>query len=374
MALLAIAFLFGSFIGSFINVCIHRLPRNESVVHPPSRCYSCGTHVQWYDNIPLVSWLVLRGRCRWCDAPFSIRYLLIEALVGAITAAVVWVAFQPTHPWTAFWALPAGVREPVAQGLASAAMLALAYYLIVSVFTDFDHMIIPDELTKSFQIAAPFLAALTGANLAVGWQPVPLLLRIDAWDHVEAAPWPFAAIVASSIVVLLASLPLARRVYTRFCTGPTTWSADDHRGFRVGVLWFAASLVAPAILAFSLVSAAEPWRIFALGLAQAVLGALAGWMSLYLVGLLGTAVFRRNAMGFGDVKFLAPIGCFLGPVGVLYAFSCAAIIGTMVGIPMRLMRARREIPFGPYLAIGSALVLVWGPALHHWLMTVVVGR
>ena len=94
---------------------------------------------------------------------------------------------------------------------------------------------------------------------------------------------------------------------------------------------------------------------------------MAGWLSLYLVGLLGTLAFKRNAMGFGDVKFLAPIGAFLGPIGVVYAFFAAALVGTIISVPMRLLKESREIPFGPYLAIGSLMVLYGGPRLHHWL-------
>jgi len=74
-------------------------------------------------------------------------------------------------------------------------------------------------------------------------------------------------------------------------------------------------------------------------------------------------------MGFGDVKFLAPIGAFLGPVGVLYAFFFAAMVGTVVGLPMRLLASRREIPFGPWLAVGAVLALIWGPTLHQWLFS-----
>ncbi|MBA3710325.1 MAG: prepilin peptidase [Planctomycetes bacterium] len=375
MAVAAIAFLLGSFVGSFLNVCIHRLPRNESVVHPPSRCYSCGTHVQWYDNLPIVSWLILRGRCRWCDAPFSIRYLLIELLVGAVTAAVAWLAFAPSHPWSALWADGAGLAWPWPQSIACASVLVLAYFLIVSVFTDLDHMIIPDELTKSMQVAAPFLAALTGANLAFGWLPIDLLMRIDGAGSRIATVGPFLTIAALSLVFLLASLPIAHRVYDRFCTGPMAWRKEDHQGFRAGVLWFVGAMVPPIVVVPMLIAWGDPWlQAVGVGLAQAVLGSLAGWLSLYVVGLLGTAAFKRNAMGFGDVKFLAPIGCFLGPVGVLYAFFAAAIVGTVVGIPMRLFHSKREIPFGPYLAIGAAIVLIWGVPLHHWLVGLVFGR
>ncbi len=114
------------------------------------------------------------------------------------------------------------------------------------------------------------------------------------------------------------------------------------------------------------------WAPLAVQGALAVLGLIAGWMSLYLVGLIGTVVFARNAMGFGDVKFLAPIGAFLGPVGVLYAFFVAAILGTVLGLPMRLLASKREIPFGPYLALGAVVVMFFGTDLHRLLFTVLL--
>jgi len=95
-----------------------------------------------------------------------------------------------------------------------------------------------------------------------------------------------------------------------------------------------------------------------------VLGSLIGWCSLYLVGLLGTVAFRRNAMGFGDVKFLAPLGAVIGPTGVLYTFFLASVIGALVGLPRRVMGKGREIPFGPFLALGAVLAAVFGPRIH----------
>ena len=86
----AAAFLLGTMIGSFLNVCIYRMPREESVVDPPSHCPACDTHIRWYDNIPVLAWVLLRGRCRDCHAPFSIRYPLIEAATGALAVLAVW--------------------------------------------------------------------------------------------------------------------------------------------------------------------------------------------------------------------------------------------------------------------------------------------
>ena len=77
-------FVFGSCLGSFLNVCIWRLPLGESVVTAPSHCTKCGYEIRWYDNIPIVSYLVLRGRCRCCREPYSCRYLVVEALTGVL--------------------------------------------------------------------------------------------------------------------------------------------------------------------------------------------------------------------------------------------------------------------------------------------------
>jgi leader peptidase (prepilin peptidase)/N-methyltransferase len=122
------AFLFGSVIGSFLNVVIHRLPREESIVFPPSRCPACRKPIRPWDNIPLVSWLILRGRCRnpECRAVISPRYPAVELSTALLFTAFVW-KYGPTVaalPWLVFSAL-----------------------LVAILFIDLDHQIIPDELS-----------------------------------------------------------------------------------------------------------------------------------------------------------------------------------------------------------------------------------
>jgi len=124
--LAVIAGLFGAMLGSFLNVCVYRLPRNESVVRPRSRCPKCGTMVAWYDNVPVVSWLVLRGRCRRCAEPISIQYPLVELAVALI------------------WASSVYVLGPDPQALSAAVFLTL---LLGILLTDAQHYIIPDEFT-----------------------------------------------------------------------------------------------------------------------------------------------------------------------------------------------------------------------------------
>ncbi len=120
------AFIFGAVIGSFLNVCICRLPEGRSVVSPPSACPSCGAGIRWYDNVPILSYLVLRGRCRSCKTPISWRYPLVEAINGLLTLAL-FVRFGPS--------------------LTFLALFLFCSALVVITFIDFDHQIIPDVIS-----------------------------------------------------------------------------------------------------------------------------------------------------------------------------------------------------------------------------------
>jgi leader peptidase (prepilin peptidase)/N-methyltransferase len=126
LPLLLLAFAAGASVGSFLNVCIHRIPEDESVVRPGSRCPRCRVPIAWYDNVPIVSWVVLRGRCRSCEAPIATRYPLVEAAAGALAVVALWRL---------------GVTAP--------ALLAFAFTaaLLLITFIDFDHFFIPDEVS-----------------------------------------------------------------------------------------------------------------------------------------------------------------------------------------------------------------------------------
>jgi leader peptidase (prepilin peptidase)/N-methyltransferase len=122
------AFLFGAIIGSFLNVCIYRIPAGESIVRPASRCMSCGKPVQFYDNIPIVSYIFLMGRCRYCKTGLSLRYPLIEFLNAALYVLVL-MRFSAGSPWV------------------PATYCVFVSALIVIFFIDIDHQIIPDSIT-----------------------------------------------------------------------------------------------------------------------------------------------------------------------------------------------------------------------------------
>jgi leader peptidase (prepilin peptidase)/N-methyltransferase len=145
--LVAIALLFGLVIGSFLNVVIHRLPRGESIAWPGSRCPTCGSPLRWFDNVPLLSFVWLRGRCRSCAARIAWRYPAVELATGLLFAAIVWrYGAQPMTPlWCAF-----------------------AASLLCAAVIDFDHQIIPDEISLGGLVAAlvlvPLLQAAGGAD------------------------------------------------------------------------------------------------------------------------------------------------------------------------------------------------------------------
>lgn len=126
--LAAVFFVLGAVWGSFANVIILRWPKNESVVKPRSRCLKCGTLIRWYDNIPIFSWFILRGRCRKCGERFSFRYPLVEFLTGLLFLAAFW---KFGLSWT------------------SLEMLFFLFGLVVVTFIDFDHFLLPDIFTLS---------------------------------------------------------------------------------------------------------------------------------------------------------------------------------------------------------------------------------
>lgn len=206
-----LTFAFGACIGSFLNVCIHRLPADESVVRPRSRCPRCGTAIAWHDNVPILSWALLRARCRGCAAPISARYPLVEGATGLLAVLTLWRYGA----------------EPIAL-----AVFAFAAALLLVTFIDLDHRFIPDEvslpgvlvglgvslLPGGVGLADAALGALLGGGLlwlvafgyeratgreGMGYGDVKLLAMIGAFLGWQAIP---AVILVASFTGSLAGL------------------------------------------------------------------------------------------------------------------------------------------------------------------------
>ncbi|NUN48852.1 MAG: prepilin peptidase [Candidatus Brocadiae bacterium] len=284
----------GATIGSFLNVCIYRMPRRcMTVAHPRhSRCPHCGHGIRWYENIPVLSWLALRGRCSGCRAPISAMYPLVEAITAAAFAVCARIAVETPATWLDGVLGPWSGSEPAGWirlawfGIAAAFVSAM----IVSTVVDFEFQIIPDQITLSGAALAPLL------SLAFPWLHRPVL-RLH----------PHTAVPS----VL-----------------PAGW---------------------------------EPVE----GLLASLVGAAVGAAGIWIVGVLGKAVFRKDAMGLGDVKLMAFVGGLLGWKAALFVFLIACCVGSVAGVSQlvgaRLLAlVRRDgskpdhyLAFGPYLALGA---------------------
>lgn len=249
--LYAYAALVGAALGSFLNVCVHRWPARQSVVRPPSACPSCGARIRWYDNVPVLGWLWLRGRCRNCKARISIQYPLVE-----LTVALLWLA--------------AAVRFGASW---EALSMAIFFTLLLGIaLTDAREYIIPDEFT--------------------------------------------------------------------------------YGGLVVGMaLAFAPGGITPQ---------------------KAAIGAALGFGVLWVVAVAGEWMFRKPAMGGGDIKMMAMVGAFLGPAGVLLTLFLGALFGSLIFGPISL-RTGKLVPFGIFLALGAGITQAWGAPITAWYLRTFVG-
>lgn len=251
---LTLAGIFGLMAGSFFNVVIFRMPRGESVVWPPSRCTRCGYRIKPFQNVPVLSWLALRGRCKGCREPISAEYPLVEALTGLLAA------------------LTAGGMLTYGSHLPLDFKLGFTFLVLASVpifIIDFRHYLIPDVLTYPGMAFGLGLSFLPG-----GLTPI-----------------------------------------------------------------------------------------------QSLIGCAGSALFLWLVGFTASVILKKEAMGLGDVKLIAMAGACFGLQTALMGLIFASLLGTLVGVPMLLLRRlgeNRQIPFGPYICLGVMAAAFLAEPLLAW--------
>ena len=244
--ILTTVFIFGLLIGSFLNVCISRLPEGLSIVKPRSRCPKCLAPISFYDNVPLLSFIALRGRCRHCSTPIPWRYPAVELITGLATALI----------FIKWWSAP----------LWLAAALAAVYILIVVAVIDFETMMIADAFSYG-----------------------------------------------------LVGLGLAAFSFNPYFTGP----------------------VLNRFLSF-------------------LMGAVSGAFIIWLMAWVGKKIYKKEAVGEGDILLMAGIGALTGWQGVFSALIMASFFGSVYGLTLVLAKKAERfdhIPFGPFLTLGAAINL-----------------
>ena len=259
-----IVFAFGLAFGSLANVCIWRIPREESIISPPSHCPGCNKPIEWYDNIPLLSFIILLGRCRHCQTKISWQYPLVEFITG-----ICFLLLFMRYHFTMFFFFD----------------LILVFYLILISGIDFHTQLIPDLLSLPL-LGIGLLTSFINPNLFI------VSTKLHVFLHVPI-PLPIVQIMSS------------------------------------------------------------------------ILGVLTGGGLLYLI-----AWVSRGGMGGGDIKLAAAIGAFLGWENVLWSLGVAFLIGGLVALILLIsgLKKRKDpVPFGPFIALGAVIVLLFLPLLYNLL-------
>jgi leader peptidase (prepilin peptidase)/N-methyltransferase len=247
-----IAFGVGACIGSFINVCVYRIPLERSVVSPPSHCAACGALIPWYYNIPIISWPLLRGKAACCGTRIDMRYWLVEIGMAFLFMAL-WMRY--------------GVDDPITGVI----FMIMISGLTCACLIDLDHYIIPDRFSLGGCVAG-----------------------------------------------------------------------------------FIACTIHPALMGQKTALQGFSWS-----LASAIMGAL----TLLAVAWLGTILFKKEAMGMGDVKLLAALCAFLGGLSITWILPLSSLIGSVLGLSLIFWQRGAwgtRIPYGPFLGLAAVLWIFGG--------------
>ena len=350
----AVLFTFGCMVGSFLNVCIHRMPRGMSVVSPPSHCPHCNYSIPWFLNIPLLTWLSLRGKCANCKTPISSRYFLVELLTG--------VAFLGC--WLAF-------------GKSSAA-LALMYCLvlagfIVATFIDFEHFIIPDEVTIGGMVVGALCSFVVPALHQVPGAPVPPAAKALLLSFVGMAVG--AGLVYG--VVRIGKLLFGRQHIdlppeTRIIFTETSVVLPDQTIPFEDLFYRKTDVVQLEAKSVELIDRCYRKVLVRLMPEKLFIGEESiDPESVHQMEVVADRItLPREAMGFGDVKFMGAIGAFLGWQAAVFSLLVSSVLGAAVGMTLILLKRQEmsaRLPYGPYIAAAAVIWIFAGHRLlDYW--------
>jgi prepilin signal peptidase PulO-like enzyme (type II secretory pathway) len=343
-----LAFIFGLMIGSFLNVVIHRVPLDESIVFPGSHCPACGSSIRPLDNIPLISYALLRGRCRSCSARISPIYPLVEILTALLFTAIIY----KTGP----------NRGALLE-------MAFACIMLALVMIDARYLMLPNAITYP-----GFIFAIVAATVRGGWGigaagdfdlliPVPDLSGFDPWRAAFFGGLLLALAAVGFRLLDRLDLILFNK-YFEWAEmneeSPRGRDGEDHRrktratmiiGLLIAVTW------AVTVIGFSPNERVELEEAYD-ALLRASVGALLGGGLIW--GLRAAYFYIRGieGMGLGDIKMMSISGAFLGGRGVIGVMLISSILGVVVGIILAL-RSRRgletALPYGVCLGIASLI-------------------
>jgi leader peptidase (prepilin peptidase)/N-methyltransferase len=360
---LAFAFAFGACAGSFMHVVVHRMPAGLSVISPPSRCPTCGHRLAWHENIPIVSWLRLRGRCSACGVGIPARYLWSEVGMGVLFALAYAVLFLPRSG--SFW-FPVGEGWWRAQGPALALPALLAVWaglgaLVAMTIVDARSYLIPVAI-PIWTTALAFLLWPLSAALARGG-PEPFPLAPPEWSACVAAMGGMAGLAVSGVLLRAGILPRSFEDYGDYATDESDVFADYPHARRemIKEIAFVGPVVLLAGVGFVLaphVPAPEAMPAWLGAVLAVASGFLAAGAAVWALRIAATLLLDTEALGLGDVHLLACVGAVFGWKVALVGFVAAPFVGLAWWLANAFRATPTRMPYGPSLAVGS--VAAWG--------------
>ncbi len=351
---------FGLVFGSFFNVVICRVPRGESLVDR-SRCPRCGEMIHWYDNVPVLSFVLLRGRCRRCGESISWQYPLVEAATSLLFVLMYWWSINVVPGMLDIQ----GAGDLVPELFIGLVLVSVA--VVVSA-TDIVYGIIPTRV------------AFTGNTFMLA---LVLGLAFYRQEPVRIASALGLAVGAAALFFALGALYGRLRMQDREQPRPEEYSMgaeyEEHQGLNIGrTKSVVLTLVTGAVLAGAVVLAFSFYRDDSYRIVVSTLVAVAGGAFFLSLGLLLNALEEdeheeeaedlKTGMGFGDIRLLFFTGLALGFFNWQLVLP-QLLIGSALGILAALLLGRgskEPIAFGPFLVVGAIFALVWGQALLDW--------
>ncbi len=371
-------FAFGCCIGSFLNVVIYRMPRDKSLITPPSSCPSCSKRIRFYDNIPLFSWLLLGRKCRYCRVPISPRYFFIELLTAVVFLGLFIVYFNTD------------LRETVQPFLGRGWLIYLLHIIMLSAFIaasaiDLEHWIIPLAICWVVT-AAGFIGSAIGPYVI----DTALIRAYSLLPSASAATGSLAAGGAIGLAIslgLLASGLLKRSYETEEhaengqieqnddpATNDSAESTEEipeeqfnHRLETCREIAFLLPIIVCSVAAYLIISntvSLESQNNFPTqhpviaGFLGSLWGYFIGCGIVWGIRIFGTLAFGKEAMGLGDVHLMGAAGAVIGPILVVVAFFIAPFFGLAWAGSQMFFKKIRQIPYGPFLSLGILVVII----------------
>lgn len=357
-----IAFIYGTVVGSFLNVCIYRIPEEKSIVNPPSHCPKCEKRLNALDLVPLFSFLFLGRKCRYCGTPISWRYFTVELITGLLFVAT-YLVYGYSIDFFAY--------------------ILFISALLIAFFVDLDRLIIPDQVVIA---GIAFGVARDVAHIIAGDAKLMILPGMLSESRIPMLPSIAGAVVCGGAFYLLAYLayfvfrPRGGPMQEEEHAGPAKPEGGPH-------LWLAvvlAVVLAPVLLFVAVALGPMARPIYVIG--------LIAYIACFVLkrnppqGDAGEEEDYEGAIGGGDINLALAIGAVLGIGPAFVSFFVAIALGATVGLSTIILKSlagrkgvewRAQIPFGPHMAAGAIIVLLASPALVHiwesWIRLITIG-